>query len=62
MIDPDFLAILACPRCDSRPHLIERGHFLVCPECAHGYKIENGIPHLLVEAAIAPDSLPGEHA
>ncbi|MBS1704637.1 MAG: Trm112 family protein [Armatimonadetes bacterium] len=56
-MDPEFLAILACPRCDERPPLTEEGDFLICSVCGFGYPVLDGIPHLLVEEAIAPDDL-----
>lgn len=51
MIDPEFLAILACPRCPSRPPLMENEGQLVCSECGVSYKIVNGVPRLLPEDA-----------
>lgn len=54
MIDPEFLAVLACPRCDSRPALEVAGEFLVCTECRYRYKVVDGIPYLLVEEALPP--------
>lgn len=61
MIDPKFLSVLACPRCDSRPPLKQEGERLVCTVCGAAYPIVNGIPHLLVEEAILPES-EGAHA
>jgi len=55
MIDPEFLAVLACPRCDTRPPLEVVEDLLVCTECRYRYKVVDGIPYLLVEEAIAPD-------
>ena len=57
VIDPDFLALLACPLCESRPPLRQQGEFLVCYACGHGYRIVAGIPELLPEDAIPPAKL-----
>ncbi|QYK56577.1 MAG: hypothetical protein KF733_03635 [Fimbriimonadaceae bacterium] len=55
MIDPDLLAILACPRCDERPALALQGDRLVCPVCHYRFRIEDGIPNLLAEEAEPPE-------
>ncbi len=55
MIDPEMLAILACPAC--RAPLATRGEDrLQCQSSACGliYRIEDEIPILLVDEAIAP--------
>lgn len=57
MIDQRLLELLACPLCDERPPLEQRGEFLVCTVCGHGFPIENDIPHLLPENAISPEEL-----
>ena len=49
MIDPEFLAILACPICDERPALREEGDVLVCTKAGHRFPVKEGIPHLLPE-------------
>lgn len=56
MIDKDLLAILACPICDSRPPLREEGAFLECTVCHCRYPVLEGIPHLLPEDAIPPET------
>lgn len=48
MIEPTFLALLACPVCDDRPPLQEDGETLVCPR-GHSFPIVDGVPHLLPE-------------
>ena len=58
MIDPEFLAILACPICDERPPLRLEGDLLICTAIGHGFRIVNGIPHLLPEDVIPPEELP----
>ena len=57
MVDPDLLAILACPVCDERPPLRLEGSYLVCTKCGRGDQIIDGIPHLLPEDAIEPEKL-----
>ncbi|MBL8087208.1 MAG: Trm112 family protein [Chthonomonas sp.] len=56
-MEPDFLELLACPRCATRPALELRSDLLVCTECGCGYRVVNGIPHLLPEDAIESESL-----
>lgn len=57
MIDPDLLSILACPVCDDRPPLEEKGNYLICTKVGHGYPVIDGIPHLLPEDAIPPEKM-----
>jgi uncharacterized protein YbaR (Trm112 family) len=57
VIDPELLSILACPVCQDRPPLRLSGDFLVCTGAGHGFRIVDGIPHLLPEDAIAPESM-----
>jgi uncharacterized protein YbaR (Trm112 family) len=54
-MDKRLLEILACPRCDSRPPLVEKGERLVCTQCGWSYPVVEGIPHLLVEEATPPE-------
>ena len=48
-LDPDFLAMLVCP--ESRKPLIQRGNRLLCKESRKAYRIEDGLPILIVEEA-----------
>lgn len=57
MIDSELLAILACPVCDERPPLEEKGEYLVCTAAGHGFPVKDGIPHLLPESMIEPEAL-----
>lgn len=57
MIKPEFLEILACPLCASRPRLRIEGELLVCTECGSGFRVQNGIPHLVRDEAIPADKL-----
>lgn len=51
MFDKKLLSLLACPACEKRPplNLDEKEENLICAMCAHVYKIQDGIPILLVE-------------
>jgi uncharacterized protein YbaR (Trm112 family) len=50
-INPELLAILVCPKCKTKVELSEDNTKLVCqnPDCKREYRIENGIPVMLVE-------------
>jgi len=50
-LDPDFLALLACPRCKGPLTLVESGEGLCCEGCSLVYPIENEIPQMLPEKA-----------
>jgi len=60
MIDESLLAVLACPKCDSRPPLLLSGSLLICTECGWGYRIQDGIPNMLVEEALSPKEVEKE--
>jgi uncharacterized protein YbaR (Trm112 family) len=49
LLDPEFLAILACPICDERPPLRQEGDELVCELRGHRFPVKDGIPHLMPE-------------
>ncbi|HWA83242.1 MAG TPA: Trm112 family protein [Fimbriimonadaceae bacterium] len=55
MIDPEFLAILACPICPDRPALREEGDTLVCVKAGHRFPVVDGIPHLMPEDETAKE-------
>jgi uncharacterized protein YbaR (Trm112 family) len=48
-LDPEFLAMLVCPQ--SRKPLVLKGNRLLCKESGLAYRIEDGIPILLIEEA-----------
>ena len=58
-MDPELLAILACPKCRGSLELLEPptqqedAEGLSCPTCSLVYPIIEGIPVLLVEEGIA---------
>jgi hypothetical protein len=51
-IDPALLEILACPKCKAKVELEEDR--LICVECGRRYRIEDGIPIMLVDEAEPP--------
>lgn len=56
-LDPDLLALLACPSDDHAP-LREDGDALVCTACRSRFPIQDGIPVLLRdEATPGPNGL-----
>lgn len=48
-VDPELLALLVCPL--SRRPLVQVGERLLCYESRKAYRIEDGIPIMLVEEA-----------
>ncbi|MCS7052013.1 MAG: Trm112 family protein [Thermomicrobium sp.] len=52
IIDPEFLALLACPACHGELEL--RDDRLACVRCRRRYRIEDGIPILLIDEAELP--------
>jgi uncharacterized protein YbaR (Trm112 family) len=51
-VDPALLEILACPKCKTRVELAEDR--LVCVKCGRRYRIEDGIPIMLIDEAEPP--------
>jgi uncharacterized protein YbaR (Trm112 family) len=54
-VNPDLLKILVCPMAHAELRL-EDGH-LVCTRCGPRFKIEDGIPVMLIEEAQLPDGV-----
>ena len=52
MIDPELLAILACPACQGDVELKEEK--IVCVKCGRKYPVKDGIPVMLVDEAELP--------
>ena len=50
-IDPELLELLACPSDDHAP-LRAEGDALVCTYCASSFRIDDGIPVLLMDDAV----------
>ena len=54
-IDPELLAILACPLCKTPVTLVKNGTALKCGTCRRVYPIKDDIPVMLIdEATIEP--------
>jgi uncharacterized protein YbaR (Trm112 family) len=51
-VDPDLLEMLACPKCKARVE--QEGERLVCVRCGLRYRIDDGIPIMLIDEAEAP--------
>jgi uncharacterized protein YbaR (Trm112 family) len=51
-VDPGLLDILACPKCKTRVELEQDR--LVCVKCGRRYRIEDGIPIMLIDEAEPP--------
>jgi len=51
-LDPGLLEILACPKCKVRVELEEEK--LVCQRCGRRYRVDDGIPIMLIDEAEPP--------
>jgi len=54
VISPELLEVLACPKCHGKLDLVEvpgGGGHLDCPSCRLRYKIDDGIPVMLIDEA-----------
>jgi uncharacterized protein YbaR (Trm112 family) len=51
MIDKELLEILACPACKTPVILDEANAKLICTACGRRYRIEDGIPVMLIDEA-----------
>ncbi|HVC05388.1 MAG TPA: Trm112 family protein [Candidatus Acidoferrales bacterium] len=58
-LPPDLLAILACPQC--RGPVEPEPASLRCDACHLRYRVENGIPVMLISEAetLGPEATPG---
>jgi uncharacterized protein YbaR (Trm112 family) len=52
-VDPELLAILACPL--DKQSVTRQGNYLVCQECQRHYPIRDGIPVMLIDEALTPE-------
>ena len=50
-VDPELLAILACPACRSPVKLLADGSGLQCGQCRRVYPIKDDIPVMLIDEA-----------
>ena len=60
VLDPQLLEILVCPKSKKPLLYFEAEQFLFCPDSRLKYRIEDGIPILLVEEAEELDSASAE--
>jgi len=51
MLDPKLLEILACPQCKGPLRPRDDHSALDCPACGLRYRVEDGIPIMLVDEA-----------
>jgi uncharacterized protein YbaR (Trm112 family) len=51
MISEELLEILVCPKCHTKVELSEDGQSLKCPSCRLRYRIDDGIPVMLIDEA-----------
>jgi uncharacterized protein len=59
-LDPQLLEILACPSDDHAPLSVgsptdPEADVLTCTSCGRQFRVEDGIPVLLLDEAIEPD-------
>jgi uncharacterized protein YbaR (Trm112 family) len=57
IISDELLEILACPKCKGDLLLDEKNSGLICESCKLFYKIEDGIPIMLIDEAIPLDKI-----
>jgi uncharacterized protein YbaR (Trm112 family) len=50
-LDPELLAILACPECKTPVTVVHDGAGLKCPTCKRVYPVRDDIPVMLVDEA-----------
>ena len=50
-VDPELLAILACPECKTPVELVHEGSGLRCKQCRRVYPIKDDIPVMLLDEA-----------
>lgn len=50
-LSKELLEVLACPKCKGSLDYMEKEQKLICNNCKLAYRIEDGIPVMLVEEA-----------
>ena len=53
-VSAELLEMLACPL--DKASVSRIGHYLVCSQCGRRYPIRDGIPVMLIDEALAPES------
>ena len=51
MLPEKLLKILACPKCKGKLVYEEDRQRLICKKCRLRYRVEDGIPNMLIEEA-----------
>ncbi|MFQ5905409.1 MAG: Trm112 family protein [bacterium] len=51
MLKKELLDILACPKCKGNLEYDEDAQKLICQKCRLAYRIEDGIPVMLIDEA-----------
>lgn len=51
MVDKRLLKILVCPQCKGELRYEEEPERLICGRCSLAYRVEDGIPVMLIEEA-----------
>ena len=54
-LNPELLALLACPVCRGELEPVDNESGLECPACALGFPVRDNIPIMLQEEAIRKD-------
>ncbi len=55
VLPADLLAILACPRCRGALELEPEPQALRCDACRLRYRVDDGVPILLIDEAVRVD-------
>jgi uncharacterized protein YbaR (Trm112 family) len=50
-LDKELLEILACPKCKGSVEEVDAGTALQCGSCRLRYRVDDGIPVMLIEEA-----------
>lgn len=63
-LDPQLLDILACPSDDHAPLMAGTptdpdADVLTCTECGRRFRVDDGVPVLLLDEAVLPDGADG---
>lgn len=56
LIDPKLLEIMQCPACTGELSERMEPPALVCADCGRAYPVREGIPVMLIEEAVMPQT------
>jgi len=54
-VSKELMDILACPKCKGEVELEEDGNGIICGACRIRYRVEDGIPIMLIDEAESLD-------